>query len=246
MVQCKRYARAALLAIAVALTLPWDGAGAVNIMPTDTQDKLNILHGLTRVKWQADYDTLRMDPQYNFVDWSQDNCSSPWYVPGIYDGVFEYGCLRHDMMWRTLPVTDAGTGKVWNERNRLAADRKFRSDNYDACNTRYPIDFYPYTWSDCYIAGGGYYEAVRRHKYDHSHNTAESSSVNRFPWFVVYPPGTTTVTCHPSPASGRCLPVHYIAVSDRPFSPQNLPYIETGKVVEAQVLRAHLQYNSTL
>ena len=84
--------------------------------------------------WEDQYDSLRRELAYRWVDWSQDECSSPWIVRVLqFDDNFQYGCRRHDMMWRTLPAIDNGTGKVWNERNRLAADRTFQADNLAAC-----------------------------------------------------------------------------------------------------------------
>ncbi len=113
--RCVRVTLLSLLAFAaLALASTWDGA-SVSSAPAQTVtseriDELNTLRELPRATWTASYRTLRKDSTYNWVDWSQDGCSSPWYVPSIYDD-FQYGCLRHDMMWRTLPVADAGTGR---------------------------------------------------------------------------------------------------------------------------------------
>ena len=42
------------------------------------------------------------------------------------------------MMWRTLPFLDQGGGLIWNERNRLAADKKLETDLEYICQRDYP------------------------------------------------------------------------------------------------------------
>ena len=78
------------------------------------------------------YDDLRTDPRYYWADWSQDGCSSPDWVPDFFTMDYPEACLRHDLTWRTLPVIDDGTRRVWNERNRWVADEKFRDDSLGA------------------------------------------------------------------------------------------------------------------
>ena len=102
---------------------------------------------MTVANWESQYDVMRRQVVHNWVDWSQDGCSAPWIATALaeittsvadYNEVFHYGCLRHDMMWRMLPIVDGGTGRIWNERNRLAADEKFKDDSIDACTAAYP------------------------------------------------------------------------------------------------------------
>jgi hypothetical protein len=104
------------------------------------------------------------------MDWSQDACSTPKFVPNWYNDDFNGGCLRHDLMWRSLAVADAGTGRVWNERNRLVADRGFRADNYAACAELYETLIERPLLTACNLAAPGYFMAVQS-KYDDSNDT---------------------------------------------------------------------------
>ena len=105
---------------------------------SDRLDAMNDFHDITWGAWGNQYDDLRTDPRYYWADWSQDGCSSPWWVPDVFTDDYPEACLRHDLTWRTLPVIDAGTGMVWNERNRYIADAKFLSDSLGACSHYYP------------------------------------------------------------------------------------------------------------
>ena len=90
-------------------------------------DALNVILYKPYATWVADYATLRKRSEYQWMDWSQDGCSIPGVVTLGYNTTFHEGCLRHDMMWRTLAVADRGTGRVWNERNRYRAATTPRS-----------------------------------------------------------------------------------------------------------------------
>ena len=60
----------------------------------------------------GNYASLRDSTTYEWMDWSQDGCSSP---PGLdlgYADAFHWGCLRHDLMWRSMAVSDNGGGRV--------------------------------------------------------------------------------------------------------------------------------------
>ena len=219
---------------------------------------INKLHDKAHAVWKAEYNTLRKNVVYNWVDWSQDECSTPWYVPEAavkeFEEKFLYGCLRHDMASRTLPIVDAGTGRIWNERNRLASDEKFKDDNIDACAVAYPdredssmlpTDAAPAVMrGKCNAAARLFYGGVRL-RYGLEPvitallGNAEARSVTADPSYKRYPE-TGTVDC--SSSSSRCLPVHYMIVSGRPFSPQNLDYIANEQTVTFHVVRAHLQY----
>ena len=136
--------------VTLAFALAPDVARAVVTPPTTATPTvsatqltgINKLHQKTFTEWKTDYDALRQSVLYNWVDWSQDGCSTPSYVPEAsveeLKEKFLYGCLRHDMVSRTLPIVDAGTGRIWNERNRLASDEKFKNDNLAACAAAYP------------------------------------------------------------------------------------------------------------
>ena len=97
---------------------------------------------LDRNAWTTTYEQLYGQQTYEWMDWSADGCSVPSfadYATGFRSGQFETACERHDLSWRTLAVIDDGIGSVWNQRNRLAADRKFRRDMDDICVDEYPI-----------------------------------------------------------------------------------------------------------
>ena len=143
------------------------GAGGASTTPPLVSDTVFTarLAGLNDIRlmrvgaWEEQYDSLRQSVTYNWVDWSQDECSSPWYQPiQFYDPVFKWGCLRHDMMWRTLPVLDGGTGRIWNERNRIIADRQFQTDNRDVCSLRHSLDsrVEAEAWVACWVAANTY------------------------------------------------------------------------------------------
>ena len=178
------------------------------------------------------YGYLRRDGRYYWMDWSQDGCSIP--VPSSWTTLFLPGCLRHDLAWRTLPVIDDDTGRVWNERNRQIADDKFLEDNRDSCSDLSSSGSRPLCRGAAWLA----YQGVRT-TYDGSLTDAEEDSVDDYPEFIKYP-RTGSVNC--APTTGRCLPVHFLTLDGRPFVPQNIPYIKTSKTVDLEVERAHLMY----
>ena len=136
-------------------------------------------------------------------------------------------------MWRSLAVADAGTGRVWNERNRLVADRGFRADNYAACAELYETLIERPLLTACNLAAPGYFMSVQS-KYEDSNDT-EERSVDLDPQFLEYP-SSGTVDC--GPITGRCLPVHYLEVDGRPFAPQNLPFVVTNRTIALNVVYA--------
>ena len=231
-----------LLLVAVALISAPGSAVAVTTQPPDPTvvdarlAQLSHLRSLSLTDWRSRYDTLRVNVDYNWMDWSQDGCSSPEYMQGFYNEEFWDGCLRHDMMWRTLPVADAGTGRVWNQRNRLIADETFREDNFASCAILYPWDDSPISRTICDVVAYGYYEVIRS-QYERS-NTPEETSAELHLKFLRYPE-TGTVNCEPT--VGRCLPVHYLQLDGRPLVPQNFPYLATNKPIAVDVIRGHLQ-----
>ena len=253
MFRCVRMALFSLFAAALLFAAStWDGAGSAVHAQATTQSQLyglNTLRRMTVANWESQYNVLRRQVVHNWVDWSQDGCSAPWIATALaeittsvadYNEVFHYGCLRHDMMWRTLPIVDGGTGRIWNERNRVVADEKFRSDNNDTCYVDYPWAHDLQGWAYCYAASWGYFKAVRGYKYDKDLTPAEESHRQIHSGFDYYPSSTHTVDC--SLLSSRCLPVHYITVSGRPLVPQNIPYIAYGRTVPVQLVRANLRY----
>ena len=110
-------------------------------VPDYTEDRLaamNAIHDLPHATRETYYGYLRKSGDLAWVDWSQDACSTPPVTMEIWDDDFQFGCLRHDMTWRTLPIIDEGTGRIWNERNRWIADARFEDDNNEACDADFP------------------------------------------------------------------------------------------------------------
>ena len=121
---------------------------AINPSPAEAtttsqlQTKVDVLNShvaLSYSAWVNSYATLRNDNAKQWMDWSQDGCSAP--VGGVgFSTIFHMGCLRHDHMWRSMAVIDQATGRVWNERNRYRADKKFLEDNERTCALKHPME----------------------------------------------------------------------------------------------------------
>ena len=129
-----------LFAIAVVTTVSLKPTSAQSTTPVAELNRLAITKD--RNLWTSTYDTLRRTSSYSWMDWSADGCSVDFevnVVTGSRSNLFNTACLRHDLAWRTLAVIDDGDGDVWNQRNRLAADRKFLSDLEDICEDTYPV-----------------------------------------------------------------------------------------------------------
>ncbi len=236
-----------LLVVAVLVLV--DDPAPVSAYPADDVDErldvLNQMHKLSRLTWGVRYDALRADGDLNWVDWSQDGCSAPnlSFFTDHWNGVFALGCLRHDMTWRTLAFIDGddgGDGRVWNERNRWIADEQFEEDNEDSCDYYHPLLELGTSLLKCDTWEGVYYTAIRGLSgYNINLSDAEEDSVDDDDEFIEYP-ARGRVNCRPT--LSRCLPMVYMTLDDKPFAPQNIPYIKTGKEVELEVVRAHLQY----
>ena len=239
----------ALLLVILASTQDGFGpipAPAVLASPTMTAKLAQIdgLRDLTYSQWKVRYDELRTDVTYNWMDWSQDGCSAPDAL-GTYKSKFFYGCLRHDFMWRTLAVLDAAEGRVWNERNRQIADNTLRQDATTACSdSQQPSETTNVRATEtCLLFAEAFYQAVRHWQYRGTLTAVETSSVDARPLdFIEYPSSATTIDC--AARDNRCLPIQYIKLDGRPFAPQNIPYIASGRTVKMEVVRANLQAKS--
>ena len=208
-------------------------------------NSFNNIFWLSLSQWTSQYDTLREASANQWMDWSQDGCSVPGFAGlGQTEG-FHMGCLRHDFMWRTLAVADEATGRVWNERNRYRADRKFLSDNQASCNDRFGFVGGENLLIYCHGAAGSYYGAVRHLAgYRHQLVGDEQASVTD-PAHAEYHSAmkvADATNCNYSQnSSNRCLPIHYIKHNGKPFAPQNLATIPTNTAIELEVVRANLQ-----
>ena len=219
--------------------------------------KLNTVAIATdRNSWTTNYDTLRANTAYSWMDWSVDGCSLP---PGAdqatlgRSGQFETGCERHDLAWRTLAAIDEGDGDVWNQRNRLVADKKFHSDLNDICNDRYPViigsDANDILRASCLGAASVYYRGVRTAHWPpgtsvtqimlgntNLETTAESGSV-----------ATNAEYIADSTFSNRPLPISYLSFNGNPLAPQNVSRFPTGKAMPVTLTKANLlSTNGTL
>ena len=96
----------------------------------------------------------------------------------------------------------------------------------------------------CRSASWTFFQLVRHWKYDGTLAPDETASVNSNNRFIVYPGEADARSLSCAPPSGRCLPVHYATLDGRPIAPANLGYITTGRTVQLQVIRAHLQYRN--
>ena len=210
----------------------------------DRLEAMNAIHDLSAPSWETYYEYLRKNGELAWVDWSQDGCSTPPVTMGIWDDDFEFGCLRHDMTWRTLPIIDEGTGRIWNERNRWIADTRFEDDNNAACNADFAGGglFQRAKRITCLGASWTFFQLVRHWKYDGTLEPTEVTSVNADGDFIVFPSQTSVSSVSCAPPNGRCMPVHYATLDGRPFAPANLGYIKTGQTVQLEIVRAHLQY----
>ena len=102
--------------------------------------RLGALNGILsddHAEWITNYETYKSQSTNAWMDWSEDGCSVPEPIASlpVYREEFDYGCKRHDFMWRTLAVLDAGTGRVWHERNRYIADDRLSKDMVEICDS---------------------------------------------------------------------------------------------------------------
>ena len=79
-----RYAKVALIFLLAVAASAWasfpDGAGSVahaQLLASTRLTGLNTIVALTVPEWETQYDELRTSTTYNYVDWSQDKCSTP-------------------------------------------------------------------------------------------------------------------------------------------------------------------------
>lgn len=239
-----------LASAAILLGLPHSSirASATTTELTTKTNQLNALVTLSYTQWRSQYDTLRKNSGHNWMDWSQDGCSAHFVG---YGNEFKYGCLRHDLSWRTLPVIDGATGRVWNERNRYAADRKFSADNTAYCDYVYPLSSSSSSSRmpnrrQCLGKVGQYdfglkHLAHRLGKNRGDPSASEKRSIGSDFRFTVATSATTGSCSYASNSSNRCLPINYLTLDGKPFAPQNIERLPVGLPVKLQVVRANHQ-----
>lgn len=131
-----------LAAIAVAeAAVSFDGAPVVEATTSQSNmvSDLTTIATMPYVSWSAPgaYEGLQAGTDYDWMNWSQDGCSGPSVAHFGYGDSFLMGCLRHDLLWRSMAVADNADGSVWNERNRLFADKLFKKDHYAFCDAEF-------------------------------------------------------------------------------------------------------------
>lgn len=205
---------------------------------------MNQLASLSYEQWQSGYHstTIRQNPSYSWMDWSQDGCSAGALG---FRKAFLYGCLRHDFSWRTMAVLegiDGVRGRIWNERNRHVADVKFKNDNFASCEEIYPegdressIEITS-AWLGCRTGAIAFYNLILIPY--RSATTSEVESVDDNPSFIAMPASVCSYASNPS---NRCLPINYVELDGKPFAPQNISRIPTDKPIALTVVRANLQ-----
>ena len=173
------------------------------------------------------------------MDWSEDGCSSP---PGLdlgYADDFHLGCLGHDLMWRSMAVADNGGGRVWNERNRLFADKKFQQDHLDYCAAEYSWWTAFTTRLECEAAARAYYGAIRI-PYRFATTDAEDNSVDST--HEDYYHGIELMGSQDcAAANNRCLPINYIKYEGKPFAAENVSELPVRVSLKMEVIRANQQ-----
>ena len=207
------------LALAVVLTVVASAAlgttkEASALTTTQMQGRINHLNDIVfetpyagSQGWLATYETKKANAGNAWMDWSTDDCSGP--SAGFHDE-FRVACWRHDLSWRTLPVIDEASGRVWNERNRYAADQRFLMDARAQC----PMSFSSAAairlcWD---LAHAEYYLILREEAGFRLATTAESGHYNRWSDFRLLKTGGVitgtdgSVNCASS--NNRCLPIN--------------------------------------
>ncbi len=182
---------------------------------------------------------MRTATLYQWMDWSQDGCSAPPGLDFSHREIFKPGCLRHNLVYRTLAVTDRATGKVWNERNRFRADMQFLWDNKRECAIRHSTPHTEGTREGCDIVANGYFAAVRVGGGGRGLLPSPSEALSVYD--SSYPGMKLMSSSSCAGSSNRCLPIAYVERNDRPFAPQNYNIIPTDTAIEISVIRANLQ-----
>ena len=248
-----------LMALLVAVVLATASTAAASYssqgtaLPTtlELENDVSALNGIvfdiSYDSWMTMYQSLKQNDDYDQIDWSTDECSGP--DTGLHD-TFRYACLRHDLSWRNLALIDLATGRVWNERNRYAADRQLYDDMKDSCDDAF-VD--AGDRGNCKLSAYTlYYGAVRNLAGYRPANAAERTHVTGNQEFDVINsggtlPGSAAVSCahgnltDRENSTNRCLPIYRLELKGKPFAPQRISRFPSGAELQLQVVRANLQ-----
>ena len=142
-------------------------------------------------------------------------------------------------MWRTMAVLDQATGRVWNERNRYVADRRFLLDHQVHC----ALDFLNTadgvahakcrTWANTYYKGIRELAGFRTNLTDPERNSVTYGHDDYVSGLVLAPAANCGLR------SNRCLPINYLEYEGKPLVPKGLASIPQGVVLEMQLVRAN-------
>ena len=109
---------AAIAAVALGLFIPKTADAAVpTYLTTARFNSLNAILLEGYATWVRNYPTHMARSANSWMDWSEDGCSVPDWTAQIslvrpFTNQYIHACERHDFMWRTLAVLDAGTGRI--------------------------------------------------------------------------------------------------------------------------------------
>ena len=149
-----------------------------------------------------------------------------------------------------MALIDQATGRVWNERNRYAANQQFLWDMEDACDQDSTI---PTERNGCKrTANFLYYTAVRDLAGYRTENAAERTHFTANQKFDVINgggtlPGSAAVSCahgnltDRENSTNRCLPIYRLELNGKPFAPQKISRFPSDAELQLQVVRANLQ-----
>ena len=241
-------ATGALFMVAIAVlgaSVVFHNAPPVEARPTQSRmvSDLTAIASMSYADWSASgaYGGLRDGSTYDWMDWSHDGCSGPDFAHLGYGQAFLLGCLRHDVLWRSMAVADNADGSVWNERNRLFADTMFKEDHQAYCAANYSWVWEFSDRANCEVAALAFYQGVRLPW--RGATSAEENSVD--PDHVDYHNGIKLMTAsdcnYATNSSNRCLPINYIEYEGKPFAGEEIALLPVGVALEMEVLRANQQ-----
>ena len=204
---------------------------------------LNDIHSDDYAEWVTNYTTYKSDSTNVWMDWSEDGCSVPEPIASlpVYREEFDYGCKRHDFMWQTLAVLDAGTGRVWHERNRYIADDRLSKDMVEICESARSSGIMgTIQHGRCTTTAGGWHFSIREWSGLRSALTpAEMLTVTLGQ--PGYNDGYTMLNADAdcNAEANRCLPITYMEWKGVPFVPKDLGFWPMNATMKTTLIRAN-------
>ena len=141
-----------------------------------------------------------------------------------------------------MAAADNADGSVWNERNRLFADKLFKKDHYAFCDAEFNNGGSPLQWGRCKVAADTFYVFVRvpfrLFNTDVERNSVDASHADYYNGIQLMRASDCSHTANPS---NRCLLINYVQYEGKPFSPEKIALVPTDIALEMQVVRANQQ-----